>query len=389
MNIIFMTHSFPSEVHPVDGIFNQQRIQALMKQGHRVKCLLFVSVTPKFKHFFPVPMIGRIYTHLEERLKLTNEYHYNEVHVIRLKRISPPYKMFWGDDHRFVKFFNGRKIRELIFEFAPALIISSGMNPGSALAKMVKKIVDVPFFAILEGSDALLTYKQYRGVDKIIAMLNRYADKVIFVSESMKRDVTKRFRVNNSVVIKNGYDKSLFAYHPDQKTRNDSLYRIVSVGNFNYVKGHDILLKSLFGIGIPYKLTLIGDGGKEKEYREIIRANKLNVELIPNLPQKELRKHLDACDLFCMPSRSESFGITAVEAMACGVPVVASNIGGLAENIIDGFNGYLFKTESVEALRSATEKARSTDWSKEDIAKWTAEHFSWDKWATEVLQMIL
>jgi glycosyltransferase involved in cell wall biosynthesis len=387
MNILFIAHSFPSEGYPCDGIFNYQRTKSLMNCGHHVKCLLLDSITPKLRYFFPIPRVGKIYAHIKEHLKLPDEYHYHEIHVIRLKRISPPYKYFWGNDHQFIRLFNGRKIRKLILDFAPSLIISSGLNPGAALAKLIKQIVDVPFLAILEGSDILLGHKQYKGADKIIAILNQYADKVIFVSENMKRDAAKHFRINNSTVIRNGYDKDIFQYQPNQRSTDGSFYHIVSVGTLNYLKGHDILLRSLIGIEMPYKLTMIGDGEKEKEYQEFIQSYKLRVKMIPRLSQKELRKHLDACDLFCMPSRSESFGIAAIEAMACGVPVVASNTGGLRENIIDGFNGYLFDTGSSEALRSAILHARKTIWSPGDIAGWASANFGLDRWASEILQL--
>lgn len=388
MNILFVTHAFPSENCPFDGIFNYQRVKALMKQGHSVKCLLLDSLTPKFTYFVPIPKIGKIWAYLQKHLQLPDEYHYGGVEVRRLKRISPPYKLFWGDDHRFVRLFNQRKIKELILELTPALIIASGLNPGAALAKMMKEMVEAPFFAILEGSDILLAYKQYRGVEKIVAILNRYVDQTIFVSETMKGEASQRFGIKHGAVIKNGYDHNVFAYDPDRKKKADAIYRIVSVGSLDHVKGHDVLLKSLIGLGMPYHLTLIGEGGKEKEYQEIIRAANLNVEIVPMLPQEKLREHLDSCELFCMPSRSESFGIAAVEAMACGIPVVAAKVGGLRELVLDGFNGYLFEPESAESLRNSLKQARMNNWRPAEIARWTAEKFSWDKWATEIMAIV-
>jgi glycosyltransferase involved in cell wall biosynthesis len=358
-----------------------------MNQGHEVKCLWLDSITPKFRYLFPIPQVGKIRAHFQQHLNSPQEYHYDGVNVSRLKRISPPYKLFWGDDYRFVKFFNHRKISNLISKFEPELIIASGLNPGAALAKMIKDIVNVPYLAILEGSDILLAHKQYRGVEKIIDILNRYADKAVFVSESLKCDALKRFTIKNPAVIANGYDNRVFAYKAERKKRNDSACRIVSVGSLDHVKGHDVLLKSLIGIGIPYHLTLIGEGKKEKEYREIIRRYDLPVDIIPMLPQNKLREYLDSCNLFCMPSRSESFGIAAVEAMACGLPVVAANVGGLRELVIDGFNGYLFEAEAAEALRDGLKKARMNDWRHAEIAGWTAAKFSWDKWAAEILAL--
>ncbi|GAG17858.1 unnamed protein product, partial [marine sediment metagenome] len=83
-----------------------------------------------------------------------------------------------------------------------------------------------------------------------------------------------------------------------------------------------------------------------------------------------------------------SFGITAIEAMACGLPVIASNIGGLRELIIDSFNGYLFKTESHKSLTETIKKAENTKWDNQAISIWAKENYGWDNWAKEMIKVV-
>lgn len=102
---------------------------------------------------------------------------------------------------------------------------------------------------------------------------------------------------------------------------------------------------SILGIKDSFVLTIVGSGSKD--YKRILKSlvakcdldNKTN--FIDDIPNKKVPELLRENDIFCMPSRSESFGVAALEAMACGLPVIASNVGGLKDIITDGFNGYL------------------------------------------------
>lgn len=98
-----------------------------------------------------------------------------------------------------------------------------------------------------------------------------------------------------------------------------------------------------------------------------------------------IKKYYDKSDLFCIPSRSESFAISALEAIACGIPVAASNVGGLNDLVIDGFNGFLFKTQSPLALRDTILKAKHTIWDYKGIADWAQKNYGWNKWVSELL----
>jgi len=99
---------------------------------------------------------------------------------------------------------------------------------------------------------------------------------------------------------------------------------------------------------IRAKLVLIGDGPDRAAAEYLVRKKKLARDVHFLGKQDHVYQHLGQADLFLLPSDLESFGLAALEAMACEVPVVATNVGGLPEVVEHGVDGYLFKPREVE-----------------------------------------
>lgn len=156
------------------------------------------------------------------------------------------------------------------------------------------------------------------------------------------------------------------------------------------MKGHDILLQAMIFLEDKYKLTLIGDGILREKYEEFIKKNKLeaSISLKGIIDHSYLKDYLDGVDLLCLPSRSEGFNISALEANACGVPVVATNVGGFHEFIVNGFNGYLCEPESPSVLADIIEKTAKKEWDNQAIADWTEQNYGWDKYAINLFNLI-
>ncbi|MDX1700243.1 MAG: glycosyltransferase [Melioribacteraceae bacterium] len=120
---------------------------------------------------------------------------------------------------------------------------------------------------------------------------------------------------------------------------------------------------------IPTKLILIGDGPDRSECERLTRELKLEKDVIFLGKQDGLENLLSVADIFLMPSQSESFGLSALEAMACGVPVISSSVGGLPELVLHNKTGYIAEFSDVDrmskyALELLTKKKKINTFSK-------------------------
>ncbi len=188
----------------------------------------------------------------------------------------------------------------------------------------------------------------------------KFVDANIAISKIIL-DETLQYGVDNVVHIYNGIDLSKFSFNPLQQQNNQ--LNILNVSRLTAVKGQDILIRALNLCkqrGINFSCTFVG--GKcyydKENYDNIMRlVDKYNlVDNVHFAGQKtDIVPYLNKADLFVLPSRYEGLGIAALEAMAAGVPVIASNIGGPGEIIVDDFNGFLFERENHEELAEKIE----------------------------------
>jgi len=368
-------------------LFNLQRVQTLQRDCHDVKVIVPISLTPKRRETFPIPSVRGLVSRLHDKLRQPGSEIVEGCEVTRVKRISPPYKYFWHLDSAAMHLFNGYRIRKVIQKFVPDFIVASGLNPEGAYCRYIRRYSRIPFFVILEGSDIMVSPLKYRGIHHILEELNQ-ADGVIFVSNGMAEQVLSRYDIRNTTVIRNGYNQEMFSYPPQGRALADrNNVRLLSIGGLNRIKGHDILIDAMKRLGNNYSLTLVGEGEKKEEYQNAIAASQIKATIIGFRDQTDVRTLMWESDFLCMPSRSESFGISAVEAMATGLPVIGSNVGGIKDLVIDNFNGFLFQNESSEDLSRRIQQAVDTVWIHEDISKQVRDSYSWDRWSKSLLSL--
>ena len=111
------------------------------------------------------------------------------------------------------------------------------------------------------------------------------------------------------------------------------------------------------------------------------------VFLLGARPHEEIPFWMNACDTLCLPSLSEGLPNVVLEAMACGLPVIASRVGGVPEVVSDGVNGFLVPPSNPEALADALQRALATKWDRESIRA-SVSHFDWDANARAVLNAL-
>ena len=233
--------------------------------------------------------------------------------------------------------------------------------PHAAVAYIAKKILltegrYVPIITTLHGTDITLVGK-HRTFSPVVAFSINKSDGVTAVSNYLKEETYKHFDIKNQIeVIYNFIDFDRF-----KKVDKDHFKKLIApngerilahVSNFRKVKRVEDAVHVFEKVyqKIPSKLLLIGDGPERQNLEDLCRKIGLCQEVRFLGKQDAIEELLAISDLFLIPSGNESFGLAALEAMACEVPIISSNVGGLPEVNIHGQTGYLSNVGDVEDM---------------------------------------
>jgi N-acetyl-alpha-D-glucosaminyl L-malate synthase BshA len=233
--------------------------------------------------------------------------------------------------------------------------------PHAAVAYMAKKILIskgryVPVVTTLHGTDITLVGNN-RAFAPVVEFSINKSDGVTAVSESLKKDTLALFDIQREVkVIYNFIDferfKKVNKDHFKKIIAPDNERILVHTSNFRKVKRVEdvIMIFKEVHDKVPSKLLMIGDGPERYNAERLSREIGLCDEVRFLGKQDAIEELLAICDLFIIPSESESFGLAALEAMACEVPVISSNSGGLPEVNIHGVTGFTSDPGNVKEM---------------------------------------
>ncbi|OOQ58692.1 N-acetyl-alpha-D-glucosaminyl L-malate synthase BshA [Mucilaginibacter pedocola] len=233
--------------------------------------------------------------------------------------------------------------------------------PHASAAFMAQQIlltygINIPFITTLHGTDITLV-GQDRTFKPVVTFSINKSDGVTAVSAHLRDDTYKYFKIEKDIkVITNFIDLTRFSLKPKDHFKKaiapNGERILVHTSNFRKVKRTEDVVKIFAEVvkKIPAKLLMVGDGGErslcEKLSRDLGIAE--NVRFLGK--QDAIEEILSVADLFLMPSVSESFGLAALEAMACKVPVISSNAGGLPELNVEGVTGFLRDVGDVAGM---------------------------------------
>lgn len=127
---------------------------------------------------------------------------------------------------------------------------------------------------------------------------------------------------------------------------------IVTVARFAPQKDHELLLRAAASLDVPFEIVFVGDGPTESRVRALARELGISDRIQLLGPRLDVPDILAAAQVFALPSKWEGFPLSILEAMRAGLPVIASDVGGVAEAVIDGTNGILVPSGDVGALRA-------------------------------------
>jgi glycosyltransferase involved in cell wall biosynthesis len=218
----------------------------------------------------------------------------------------------------------------------------------------------------------------------------RYADEVFVCSRALAAQVRSVCPGKNPRVVYNCADIELFGGvvrlpRPGSK-------RILHIGKFEHKKSQDVLLAALqllIDRRLDCRLTMVGATGPTLEQvREVARGFGDRVSMFVDVPHDQIPGFMANCDLFVLPSRAEGFPLVLIEAGAAGLPVVATNIGGIDELITDNSNGLLVEPDNPCALADAMARVLESDELAERLAaklRAQAVHYTWRRAADELM----
>ena len=233
--------------------------------------------------------------------------------------------------------------------------------PHASAAYMAKMILrasgkQVPVVTTLHGTDITLVGKD-ASYEPVVTFSINESDGVTAVSEDLRRDTYRHFNITRDIeVIPNFIDLSRFKRQQKEHFKlaicPNGEKLLVHTSNFRRVKRIDDAVMTFYHVRqqIPAKLLLVGDGPERNRIQQLCRDLGIHddVRLLGKLDAVE--EILSVADLFLMPSENESFGLAALEALACEVPLITSNAGGLPELNIPGVTGFLSNVGDVDDM---------------------------------------
>jgi L-malate glycosyltransferase len=229
---------------------------------------------------------------------------------------------------------------------------------AALLAKQIlaQKGIHIPVVTTLHGTDITLVGREVT-YEHVVSWSINQSDAVTAVSNKLKEETLQHFDINRPIdVIPNFIDFNRFNKKPREHFKQmiapNGEKIITHTSNFRKVKRVEDVVAIFSRIikEIPAKLLLIGDGPERSHIEKVCREHN-TCDWVTFLGKQEaIEEILSIGDLFVLPSESESFGLAALEAMACEVPVISTNAGGIPEVNVHGVTGFLSNVGDVDSM---------------------------------------
>jgi N-acetyl-alpha-D-glucosaminyl L-malate synthase BshA len=280
------------------------------------------------------------------------------------------------------------KIYEVIEQHGLDLVHAHYAIPHSTaayLARQMARQTPVKIITTLHGTDIILI-----GLDPSYRRATRFSieesDGVTAVSHYLADLTQQEFNLTKPVeVIPNFVDPHTFQRRPNPQFRQQFAMPeekiVCHISNFRSLKRVPLIIQMFRDMAreVPAKLLLVGNGPEYQACVDLVRRERLLQKVFFLDFVMDVSSVLSIADLFMLPSEMESFGLAAIEALSCEVPVLASRVGGLPEAVVDGECGYLLAPDDVDGMIRAGVKLLSDDALRLQMGaegrRWVMTHF--------------
>lgn len=269
--------------------------------------------------------------------------------------------------------------------------------PNGLGAIFLKKIYNVPYISTVYGEEIHLS-KRYHMIPALRWLVNN-SFKIITISTATKKFCLDAEMDEDKIdLIPFGVDTGFF--RPLNVYEGRDTFQILSVGYLIERKGFEYLIKAMSYVLKEHKnarLIIVGSGPLESKLKELIYEMGLEneVEIVKNVSDEELLMRYNSSDLFVLPSivdsqgNTEGLGVVLLEAMACGLPVMGSDVGGISDIIVNGETGLLFNEKDskkiAEKIKFVIENKPQMDKIAKKGSNFVKMNFSWEKIAESYL----
>lgn len=364
MKIFFIARGVPSKREPQWGNFEFDQALALKNLGHEI---VILSVDARFRTYFRKFGISK---EIREGIPCYNLFA-GSFWGKALRRLSMPLHI------KMKQIFALRIIKNAIkHEGIPDIVYGHYLG-GCSMALAVKRKYGIPAVGIEHWSE--LGYSNIKKPYlKEALQTYPFMDCQLVVSSALKENIKKQIGVD-TIVINNMVGQE-FKYIPSD--RSDEKVRFVSTGNLLPVKGFDNLIQSFSMLQLSkdkWELNIIGGGKEHDNLQKLINEQGMeqNIHLCGRKNRTGVIEQLHHSDVYVMSSRSETFGVAAIEALACGLPVIATDCGGARDFVTDE-NGLICQVDNVNGLAEAISYMyeNNKNYDREKIAEDCLKRFS-------------
>jgi glycosyltransferase involved in cell wall biosynthesis len=381
MKVLTFSTLYPNAARPTHGVFVETRLRELVASGQVQSTV--VAPVPWFP--FTHPAFGAYAAQARApRAEARNGIEVLHPRFPALPKIGMTLAPFLL--YRAVLSLVERLRRERGFE----LIDAHYFYPDGIAAAMLARRLGVPTVITARGTDVNLI-AQYRIPRRMIRWAARQAGAVVAVSQALKEKLValgvERERIH---VLRNGVDLELF--HPEgrEKARADLELRhptLLSVGNLLAFKGHGVVIEAL-SLLPEYELVIAGAGPDRAAFEALARERGVSgrVRFVGSFSQQDLRRYYCAADALALASSREGWPNVLLEAMACGTPVVATDVGGVPEIVTSIDAGIVVKERSAPALARAVRALLARPRGRAATRRF-AEQFGWGATTRGQLQL--
>lgn len=383
MRILISTAIFPNRVEPTRGTYVLNQAIALARH-HDVKV---ISPIP----YFPTWLRSDRYA-WATRIPRNDVICDIQVEYPRYAFIPKILRFLHG---HFVSFSVFGSYRRVVAEFRPDVLLGFSAYPDGAATIRVARRLGLPVVIGCIGAD--INQKARTGIQRrVISRALRASDLILTVCADLKRSVEQLgIDARKIVVVPNGVQRDRFGVTDCVINRRrlelDERGRIVvCISRLSPEKGIDVLLDAFARTTTPGTSLYILGEGLQRPVLEQIRARSArqnDIHLLGPVAHADVATWLGAADLFVLPSRMEGHPNSLLEALACGLPAVATRVGGVPEIMTSDEIGFLVDPDDAAAMARAIDSALARRWNRERIVQLAGSR-TWDDVASEIATQI-